>query len=99
MSGYDEEAELLAAHVRRMGDYLDVRILPDGSVAAVGELLTTRAIFLGCNAWGWEQRFCFSDRALAMEEFAKLQSDRDTPTGFIASRPERPEEIERKSRP
>lgn len=91
--------EELAALVRECGGYIDVRVLPDGSIAAVGELLTTRAIFLGCNAWGWERRFCFSDRALALQEFSKLQSEQDMPQGFIASRPELPEEIERKNRP
>jgi hypothetical protein len=94
-----EDAEILAEHVRKMGDYLDVRVLPDGSVAAVGNLLTTRALFLGCSAWGWERRFCFSDRTLALLRFQELQSENDIPEGFIASRPEMAEEIERKSRP
>jgi hypothetical protein len=95
----ENESEILAAHVRSMGDYLDVRILPDGSVAAVGNLLTTRALFLGCNAWGWERRFCFADRELALIRFSELQSENDIPEGFIASRPEMAEEIERKSKP
>lgn len=82
-----------------MGAYLDVRVLPDGSVAAVGDLLFTRAIFLGCNAYGFERRFCFSDRELALKRYAELQSEDDTPEGFTASRPKMQDEIDRNNNP
>lgn len=76
--------------VQRYGGYLDVRRLEDGSIAALGELMFTRAIYLGCNAEGWERRFCFQDRGLASEQFDKLKSEDDEPTGWIARRPEQP---------
>lgn len=80
--------EELAAEVMRLGDgsYLEVKVLEDGSVAAIGNLLFTRAIYLGCNLYGWTRRFCFDDRELASQEFAKLKSEEDEPQGFIARR-------------
>ena len=66
--------------------YLDARVLPDGSVAAIQDLLFTRAILLGCDDETWKARFCFEDRNLAIAQFAALQSASDTPQGFIAKR-------------
>jgi hypothetical protein len=60
--------------------------LPDGSIAALGELMFTRAIYLGCHHYGWQKRFCFSDRSLANKRFAELQSEDDEPQGYIAKR-------------
>lgn len=64
------------------------RVLPDGSVAGLIDLLTTRAIVLGCTEDGWSRRFCFADRQLADQRFAELQSEDDEPQGFIARRPQ-----------
>ena len=66
--------------------YLAVRVLPDGSIACLGDLLFTRAIYLGCDRDGWARRFCFEDRALASKRFYELQSEDDEPKGFIARR-------------
>lgn len=79
-------AEFLQA-VKTMGGFREVRVLPDGSIAALGDLLYTRAIHLGCDLWGWSRRFCFSDRARADSDFAKLQTEDDTPDGWVARRP------------
>jgi hypothetical protein len=73
--------------VKTMGGFREVRVLSDGSIAALGDLLYTRAIHLGCDLWGWSRRFCFSDRARADSEFAKLQTEDDTPEGWVARRP------------
>lgn len=72
--------------IKRLGEYEQVRALPDGSIAAIGNLLFTRAIYLGCTTWGWERRFCFEDRDREKSEFEKLASEDDTPTGWIARR-------------
>ena len=79
--------ETLEQKVQRLGVYSEVRTLPDGSIAAVGDLIFTRAIYLGCDEIGWSRRFCFDDRPRANEEFKKLQSRDDTPSGWIARRP------------
>ncbi len=68
------------------GQYLAVRVLADGSVAALGELLFTRAIFLGCSELGFECRFCFQDRELASRVFHELASEDDVPEGYTARR-------------
>jgi hypothetical protein len=66
--------------------YLKVRVLPDGSIAALGDLLFTRAIYLGCDRDGWARRFCFEDRKLAVTRFNELQTEDDEPVGYTARR-------------
>jgi len=68
------------------GEYMAVRLLPDGTVACLGELLFTRGIFLGCDEFSWKRRFCFEDRERASAEFALLQSEDDVPSGYTARR-------------
>lgn len=75
----------LCKHASSMG-YLEGRVLPDGSVAMLGDLMSTRAIYLGVNEQGWEFRFCFEDRSLAKQRFDELQSGSDEPEGFVARR-------------
>lgn len=93
-----ELAQRLADELLAQG-YLMTRVLPDGSVAGLQRLLTTTGIFLGMTPWGFESRYCFHDRRLAVERFEQLQSEDDIPAGWKARRPERPEDIEAKSRP
>lgn len=66
--------------------YLDVRVLPDGSVAALYDLMFTRAIMLGCTREGYAARFCFEDRELAKQRFSELLTEDDIPAGYVASR-------------
>ena len=80
-----QDAEQIAEFVKQQGD-LAVSILPDNSVAALVELLFTRAIILGCTQGSWAHRFCFNDRELAVERFLELQSEDDEPQGFVARR-------------
>lgn len=80
------KAHELASRLMESGDFLDVRVLPDGSVAALVRLMFTKAICLGCHDFGYESRFCFEDFDLADKRFAELQSDSDEPEGFIARR-------------
>ena len=75
----------LALALPSMG-YRAARVLPDGSVAALLDLIYTRAICLGCHAEGWTTRFCFEDRALADQRFIELHSEDDVPAGHVARR-------------
>jgi len=86
----------LAQRIKSYGNYLDVRILEDGSIAAMGDLMFTRALYLGCTEYGWERRFCFSDVDRAVEEYKKLKSQDDKPEGWIARRPPGPHDYDRK---
>ena len=78
--------------IKESGGYLDVKRLPDGSIAGIGELMFTRAIYLGMDRIGWSRRFCFEDRDRAVIEFNKLKSKDDLPQGWIARRPPQPED-------
>lgn len=80
------KANVLAKKLREEHYYRDVRVLPDGSVAALVDLLFTRAIALGCTELGWSTRFCFEDKALADKRFSELQSEDDEPQGYVARR-------------
>jgi hypothetical protein len=66
--------------------YIEVRVLSDGSIAALHDLIFTRAILLGCDRLGFSTRFCFEDRDLATKRFHELQTEDDTPEGYIATR-------------
>jgi len=93
---WDELRPWLLEH----GGYIDVRLLPDGTVAGLVRLLTTVAICLGVTrTCQYERRFCFRDFALAAQRFAELQSEDDTPEGWHARRPEQPCDRVAKSQP
>jgi hypothetical protein len=66
--------------------YSAIRMLPDGSIATLLKLITTWAICLGINEFGYERRFCFKNKALALQRFAELQSEDDEPAGYVAKR-------------
>lgn len=78
------DAEKVAAYVRDM--YMEVRVLDDGTVAALHDLMYTRAIHLDVDMHGWGRRRCFSDRDLATRVFRSLHSADDPIEGHIASR-------------
>lgn len=75
----------MLAHLKEQG-YQDARVLEDGSIVAIGNLMYTRAIYMDCNMTGFGRRFCFEDRALADTEFARLKTEDDEPVGWIARR-------------
>jgi len=79
--------------------FREIRQLEDGTIAGLGDLTTTRAIYLDVSQWGFERRFCFKDRARASEEFDKLRTSDDEPTGWVARRPEQPCDFEAKNTP
>ena len=83
-----EQLERLVCFIKEasLGSYISVKVLADGSIAAIGDLMFTRAIYLGCNALGFESRFCFEDRELANKRYAELKTEEDNPHGYIARR-------------
>ena len=88
---YDKETADLLAHLYI--EYAETpsfrpRVLPDGTVAVIYDLLTTRSICLGVDFDSWTRRFCFKNRLLAEIEFEKLESENDIPTGYVARRPQ-----------
>jgi hypothetical protein len=72
--------------ITALGDYEHLRELPDGTIAGIGRLMFTTALYIDLNEWGWERRFCFTERGKALEELAKLNSCEDLPEGWVARR-------------
>lgn len=76
----------LIKSLKEQGYYLEIRELEDGSIAGLGELFYTRAIYTNMNDGGYENRYCFSDREKANEEFLKLKDMDSEPVGYTAKR-------------
>lgn len=66
--------------------YENLRELEDETVVGTTELMFTRAIYIDLTYSGCDKRFCFKDKALALEELSKLKTCDDEPTGYIARR-------------
>ena len=60
--------------------------LPDGTVSGVGDLIFTRAIYMGLTEDSWSHRFCFEDRQRPFIELVGLQAVSDEPVGYVARR-------------
>lgn len=78
-----ETADLLAD---LSGQYELLRVLPDGCIVGLHRLMYTTAIYIDLNQWGFERRYCFDNRTLALQRFAELQSADDEPAGYTARR-------------
>lgn len=89
----DERTRQLIEHIKQMnlGSMLDVRALEDGTIIGIGPLLFTTAIYFDLNEWGFSRRFCFDKHDLALEQYNLIKTGDDEPTGWIATRPKRPE--------
>lgn len=75
------------ADIQVRANYLRIKMLDDGTVVGIGDLMFTRAIYFDANLEGCEKRFCFSDRDLADAEFDRIKSCDTYPVGWIAKRP------------
>lgn len=80
------EDEALRQRIKGLGGYLVVDFLRDGTIVGMGDLMFTRAIYIDLDLNGWGKRFCFEDKDLAVEEFMKLKTGDDEPTGWVARR-------------
>jgi len=80
------EDEALRQRIQQLGGYLVVDFLRDGTIIGMGDLMFTRAIYIDLDLNGWGKRFCFEDRNLAVEEYMKLKTGDDEPTGYVARR-------------
>lgn len=80
------EDETLRQRIQQLGNYLVVDFLRDGTIIGVGDLMFTRAIYMDMDLNGWGKRFCFEDKDRAVEEYMKLKTGDDEPTGWVARR-------------
>lgn len=80
------EDEALRQRIKQLGNYLVVDFLRDGTIIGMGDLMFTRAIYMDMDLLGWGKRFCFEDKDRAVEEYMKLKTGDDEPTGYVARR-------------
>jgi hypothetical protein len=80
------EDETLRQRIKQLGNYLVVDFLRDGTIIGMGDLMFTRAIYMDMDLNGWGKRFCFEDKDRAVEEYTKLKTGDDEPTGYVARR-------------
>lgn len=78
--------ETLRQRIQQLGNYLVVDFLRDGTIIGMGDLMFTRAIYIDLDLNGWGKRFCFEDKDRAVEEYMKLKTGDDEPTGWVARR-------------
>lgn len=75
--------------------YVGAKKLDDGSYAVVQRLYATAAIGLGVDCFGMiSNRYCFEDLHACLSAWEELKTRNDEPEGWIARRPERPEDKE-----
>lgn len=76
----------LDQQILKYGGYQQVRELDDGTLAGIGKLIFTTAIYLDLEPLGYSRRFCFDDPVLAQAQFGALVNSDTEPTGWIARR-------------
>lgn len=69
------------------GIFMNVRQLDDGTVIGLDKLPHTTAIYIDMDLSGWRHQYCFDDPMHAVAEFAKLECNTDTPSGWSTQRP------------
>lgn len=67
--------------------YLKVKHIPGGYIAVMS-LLYTWALCIDLDQWGYERRYCYEDRALALSAFEAMTNIDDEPlSGYVSKRP------------
>lgn len=83
-----------------LNEFLCWRQLDDGTYVALSHLMFTVGLFIGVSATTpYKRRYCFKTLLEARAEYDALKTGDDVPSGWIARRPETPEDIEAKARP
>ena len=68
--------------------YEHIRKLDDGTWVGIVPLMFSVGLCMGLDRIGWDRRYCYEDRALAVAEIAKLERGDQVPQGWIAKRPQ-----------
>jgi hypothetical protein len=71
-----------------LGDYSHWRKLDDDTWVCLGKMLYTTAILVDVMETGYAFRYCFEDRAKAVEELSKMETIDSVPEGYIVRKPE-----------
>jgi len=81
-----KQLEALARHLEEKNDGYTCRVLNDGSIACMFDLLFSRAIVLGVHSMGYETRYCFESKRVAAFKFAQLRTRHEKLDGYVAKR-------------
>lgn len=86
----EQRALFLYLQDPRTGGYTDVRLLEDGTFAALLRLAFTIGLHTGLGPTGWKRRYCYTTLTEARAQLLRLRSWDQEPTGYVARRPELP---------
>ncbi len=79
----DDATEKLVAALRAQ-DYTHIRVLEDG-VICLAQMLYTWAVIVDAEMYGYAKRFCYPDKAKAIDCLMKMRSVDDAPLpGYTA---------------
>jgi hypothetical protein len=88
------------AWLLREADFIEARRLTDGTYVGVLNLMFTKGLCIGITPLtSYERRYCYESLGDALAEYRLLQTGDDVPSGWIARRPELPEDIAAKALP
>jgi hypothetical protein len=91
----DRQDDLTAMLLGPDCGFVGAKRLDDGSYAVVQRLFSTAAIGLGVDCFGmFSNRYCFQNLQDCLSAWEELKTRDDEPEGWIARRPERPEDKE-----
>jgi hypothetical protein len=67
---------------------IPLRMLEDGTIIGLQQLITTVGLIIDINPMSWERRYCYSDPVLAIEAFNAMTHGDETPLpGYVSQRP------------
>lgn len=82
------------------GSFLVCRRLDCGTYIGIAPLMFTKALCVGITETEmFEKRYCFDNAAACYHAFATMVDPSQVPRGWIARRPETPDDIRAKARP
>lgn len=68
-------------------EFIELRVLEDGSICGIGKLMYTTALYIGLDSTGWERRYCYPEKQQAQKALGYLVTGDDEPaTGYVARR-------------
>jgi hypothetical protein len=100
MNNHEQRPDIEAVLKDPDNHFMDWRRLDDGTYIALARLAFTVGLFVGVGPiTPYKRRYCFDNLNDAATAFIDMETGDDVPTGWIARRPELPEDIEAKSKP
>ena len=100
LSPQAQQDEFTQALLKPYFGFSGAKLLADGTYVGIKHMITTVAIFIGIEpVTPFKRRYCYKEMIDCIEAYQQLQTGNDEPTGWIARRPETPEDMAAKRRP